>query len=84
MNEYGRVFFDDNNWAALRGYLDNRVELFDRSELSKLETKLKELPIENYHIKTEPNIPYLYVQVEFDNPADEAYFKILTADGIEI
>jgi hypothetical protein len=80
------VTFDDKNRAQSMSAWDERevFSLFTERELGDLRRKLCELPITNFHIKTTKNHEYVYVQIKFDNAADDAFFRVLTADGIEI
>ena len=42
------------------------------------------MPIDHYRLKTKQIDEFKVISIEFENKADEAYFKILTADGIEV
>ena len=42
------------------------------------------MPIDHYRLKTKQIGEFKVISIEFENKADEAYFKILTADGIEV
>jgi hypothetical protein len=76
-----RYFFDDDNYAYERMRDGSICYFLYPSEQSLLSKAIDKLPITNIEIITRLGGKLL---VRLDNDADEAYFKILTADGVEI
>jgi hypothetical protein len=81
-----RIYFDDDNEAYFYSALAViSVKSFFCAELNSLRYKLENMPIDHYRLVTKQiTITLESISIEFENKADEAYFKILTADGIEI
>ena len=77
-----RIFFDDDNEAYCYSSLaDITVKFFFCAELNLLRHKLEnDMPIDHYRLKTKQIGEFKVISIEFENKADEAYFKILTAD----
>jgi hypothetical protein len=78
------IIFDDGNQAHIK-YLGSYVQTFSAAEIKVFKKHMKKLPLNKYKIIKERNYgSYGHIWIKFDDPAEEAYFKILTADGIEI
>jgi hypothetical protein len=75
------IYFNDDNQAYIvfSAFTGRTYVMFD-GELSALLTSINKLPID-VDLKYDE---YMHVHVQFKNAADNEYFKILTADGIEL
>jgi hypothetical protein len=75
------VYFNDRNQAYFKTSSRPHVQgkSFFESEISLIEQHLKELPID-----VTVNIQYGALWITFKDNADEAYFKVLLSDGIDI
>jgi DNA polymerase III delta subunit len=72
--------FDDDNNAYLTFKENEPVYVLYGWEIGILKETIKKLPLNDVRI-----IDYCEtISIKFKAKADEAYFKILTADGIEI
>ena len=77
------IYFNDKNQVCINS--ECRPAPLFLYEIDTLKQKLKDLPVV-VEIKTNTTtiVSMRYVSITFKNNADEAYFKILTSDGIDI
>lgn len=75
-----RWFFDDDNRAYMLQFDNAKCYTVFSYEGPLMRAAIDKLPITNIEIRHDID----HISVKFENKADEAYFKVLIADGIEI
>ena len=80
------IRFNDNNQAEVyygRGF----TTVFYLQEVDRVKDYIKSLPVDSIEILVEEHVDFSrfrQISVKFKNKADEAYFKVLCSDEIQL